>query len=110
MQTEAAPAGNTDATAAQPKPPHDVEELFKGWVLPKFDAVENNHNVSDLLLDFDDVWEVWAPCRYQLHSKKMGTPNLPELCNAMTNTKISYNGSRLHLLGEWRDEEGAASP
>ena len=63
METEAALAGNTDATAAQPKPPHEVEDFFKGWVLPKLDAVEDKKHVSQFI-PIDGFWKVWAPRRY----------------------------------------------
>ena len=39
-------AGTADATAATPKPPHEVEDFFKEWVLPKLDAVEDKKQVS----------------------------------------------------------------
>ena len=40
----------------------------------------------------DDVWEVWVPLRYQLHTKKLAKPTLPELRKAMRDIKVSYNG------------------
>ena len=104
METYSAPAGKTDATAAQPKPPHEVEEFFKGWVLLKFDAVGDKNHVSDFM-SINEIWKLWAPHRYQPHIEEICMPTLPELRNAMTPTKISYNDSRFHMIGEWRTEE-----
>ena len=105
MGTEAAPSGKTDATAAQPKPPHDVEDFFKGLVLPKLGAVEEEKHVSDFI-STHELWEVWDPRRYQLFTKKMGQPSLPELRNAMKDIQFADNDSRLHMVGERRAEEG----
>jgi hypothetical protein len=88
-----------------PKPPHDVEDFFKDWVLPKLGAVENTHGGSEPI-PFGGFLSVWAPRRYKKHSRKMGKPNLEKLREAMKNMVISYSETRLHLVGEWRAEEG----
>ena len=88
-------------------PLQEVEDFFKEWVLPKLDAVEDKKHASfSIVFSIEEFWKEWAPRRYQLHAEKMGDPTLPELRTAMKNIKVSYKDTRLHLLGEWRAEEG----
>ena len=99
METETPPTEATDATTAQPKPPHEVEDFFKGWVLPKMDALEDEKHVSDFI-SVNQIWDVWAPHRYQEHSVPKGMATLGDLRKSMRPIKVSYNDSRLGLLGE----------
>ena len=71
------------------------------------DAVEDTKRVSEFI-STNELLQVWAPLRYQVHCEKMGMPTLPELRQAMKELPdTAYNHARLHVIGEWRVEEGA---
>ena len=93
------------ANEAQRNPPHEVGEFFNDIVLPKLEAVEDKKQLSEFMWT-NELWQVWAPLRYQVHCEKMGTPTLPELRQAMKELPdTTYNHARLHVIGEWRMEE-----
>ena len=57
-------------------------------------------------ISMNELLQVWAPLRYQVHCEKMGMPPLPELRQAMKELPdTSYNHARLHVICEWRVEE-----
>ena len=58
-------------------------------------------------MSINDLWQVWAPLRYQVHCEKMGMPTLEMLRQATRELPdTTYNHARLRAIGEWRVEEG----
>ena len=92
MEPEAAPAGKTDATVAQPTPPHDVDESFKGWVLPKLDAVEDKKQVSQFI-PIDDL-ESMCSTPLQTHTLRRWATQLCQSCARLCRT--SESATMLH--------------
>ena len=58
-------------------------------------------------MSINELWQVWAPLRYQVHCEKMDMPTFEMLRQAMNERPdTTYNHARSHVVGERRAEEG----
>ena len=58
-------------------------------------------------MSINELWQIWAPLRYQVHCEQMGMPTFEMLRQATKELPdTTYNHARLHVIVESRVEEG----